>query len=122
MRKPSVKKLFRVVNTLEDGRKLYLSTHGKILVMPKDEADFWIDVARRVHGITIDEMVYSNDLQFYDRRSYFLERLEPFVRVVKTAPERADSPVDPEASSSAASLPPKLITSFGHDTIIATPS
>ena len=97
MRKPSVKKLFRVVNTLEDGRKLYLSTQGKVLVMPKEEADFWIDVARRVHGITIDEMVYSKALQFYDHRSYFLERLEPFVRVVKTMPERADAPVDPGA-------------------------
>jgi hypothetical protein len=97
MRKPSVKKLFRVVNTLEDGRKLYLSTQGKVLVMPADEAEFWINVARRVHGITIDEMVYSNDLQFYDRRSYFLERLEPFVRVVKTMSERADAAVDPEA-------------------------
>jgi hypothetical protein len=97
MRKRSVKKLFRVVNMLEDGRKLYLSTHGKVLVMPADEADFWINVARRVHGITIDEMVYSKDLQFYDHRSYFLERLEPFVRVVRTMPERADVPVDPEA-------------------------
>ena len=97
MRKPSVKKLFRVVNTLEDGRKLYLSTHGKVLVMPEDEADFWIKVARRVHGITIDEVVYSKDLQFYDHRSYFLERLEPFVRVVKTMSERADAAVDPEA-------------------------
>jgi hypothetical protein len=97
MRKPNVKKLFRVVNTLEDGRKLYLSSHGKVLVMPKDEADFWISVARRVHGITIDEMVYSKDLQFYDHRSYFLDRLEPFVRVVQTMPERADAAVDPEA-------------------------
>ena len=42
-------------------------------------------------------MVYSKDLQFYDHRSYFLERLEPFVRVVKTMPERADVAVDPEA-------------------------
>jgi hypothetical protein len=57
MRKPSLKKLFRVVNTLEDGRKLYLSTGGKVLVMPRREANFWIDVARRVHSITIDEMV-----------------------------------------------------------------
>ncbi len=97
MRKPSVKKLFRVVNTLEDGRRLYLSTQGKVLVMPRGEANFWINVARRVHGITIDEMVYSKDLQFYDHRSYFLERLEPFVRVVKTMPERADVAVDPEA-------------------------
>jgi hypothetical protein len=97
MRKPGVNKLFRVVNTLEDGRKLYLSTNGKILVMPRDEADFWVDVARRVHGITIDEMVYSKDLQFYDHRSYFLERLEPFVRVVRTMPERADAPIDPQA-------------------------
>ena len=97
MRKPSVNKLFRVVNTLEDGRKLYLSTQGKVLVMPKDEADFWINVARRVHGITIDEMVYSKDLHFYDHRSYFLDRLQPFVRVVKTMSERADAAVDPEA-------------------------
>jgi hypothetical protein len=97
MRKPAVKNLFRVVNTLEDGRKLYLSTHGKILIMPKDETEFWINVARRVHGITIDEMVYSNDLQFYDHRSYFLERLKPFVRVIKTMPERADTPIGPEA-------------------------
>ncbi len=97
MRKPSIKKLFRVVNTLEDGRKLYLSTHGKVLVMPKDEADFWISVARRVHGITIDEMVYSKDLQFYDHRSYFLERLMPFSRVVKTALEPTNIAVDPAA-------------------------
>jgi hypothetical protein len=97
VRKPSVKKLFRVVNTLEDGRRLYLSTQGKVLVMPKDEADFWISVARRVHGISIDEMVYSKSLQFYDHRSYFLERLEPFVRVVNTMAERADVAVDPKA-------------------------
>ncbi len=97
MRKPSLKKLFRVVNTLEDGRKLYLSTSGKVLVMPRREANFWIDVARRVHSITIDEMVYSKNLQFYDHRSRFLERLAPFVRVVATTAERADAAVDPEA-------------------------
>jgi hypothetical protein len=97
MRKPSVTQLFRVVNILEDGRRLYLSTRGKVLVMPKADADFWVNVARRIHGITIDEMVYSTDLQFYDHRSYFLERLEPFVRVVKTAAERADAAIDPEA-------------------------
>ena len=97
MRKTSIKKLFRVVNTLEDGRRLYLSTHGKVLVMPRGEANFWINVARRVHSITIDEMVYSKDLQFYEHRSYFLERLKPFVRVVKSMPERADIAVDAEA-------------------------
>lgn len=97
MRKPSLKKLFRLVNTLEDGRKLYLSTQGKILVMPRREADFWTAVAGRVHSITIDEMVYSKDLQFYDHRSCFLERLEPFVRVVETRPEPASVAVDPGA-------------------------
>jgi hypothetical protein len=97
MRKPNSKKLFRVLNILEDGRKLYLSTEGKVLVMPRREADFWTAVARRVHSITIDEMVYSKDLQFYDHRSSFLDRLEPFVRVVKTMPEQANVAVDPEA-------------------------
>jgi hypothetical protein len=97
MRRPSLRKLFRVLNTLEDGRKLYLSTQGKVLVMPRPEADFWINVARRVHSIEIDEMVYSKDLRLYDHRSYFLERLEPFVRVVKTMPEQANVAVDPEA-------------------------
>jgi hypothetical protein len=96
MRKSSVKKLYRVVNTLEDGRRLYLSTHGKVLVMPRGEANFWTRVARRVHSITIDEMVYSKDLRFYEHRSYFLERLEPFVRVVKTVSERADAAIHAE--------------------------
>jgi hypothetical protein len=97
MRKPNVKKQFRVVLTLEDGRKIYLSTKGKLLLMPKAEADFWARVSRQVHSITIDEMVYSQDLQFYNPRSYFLERLMPFTRVVATALERADVPVDPKA-------------------------
>lgn len=97
MRKSRLRQLFRVINTLEDGRKLYLSAQGKVLVMPRQEADFWTNVARRVHSITIDEMVYSTDLRFYDRRSYFLERLEPFVRVVRTVAEQANVAVDPEA-------------------------
>jgi hypothetical protein len=97
MRKPKLKTLFRVLNTLEDGRKLYLSTQGKVLVMPRREADFWTAVARRVHSIAIDEMVYSKDLQFYDHRSYFLDRLEPFVRVVGTMPEQANVEIDPDA-------------------------
>jgi hypothetical protein len=42
-------------------------------------------------------MVYSKDLQFYEHRSYFLEELKPFVRVVATMPERADVAIDPEA-------------------------
>ena len=49
------------------------------------------------HSITIDEMVYSKDLQFYDHRSCFLERLEPFVRVLETRPEPASVGVDPGA-------------------------
>jgi hypothetical protein len=57
MRKANLKDLFRVVNTLEDRRKLYLSTRGKLLVMPRAEAEFWAGVARQVQGVTIDEMV-----------------------------------------------------------------
>jgi hypothetical protein len=97
MRRPPIKKQFRVALTLEDGRRLYLSTKGKLLVMPKAEADFWARVSRQIHSITIDEMVYSKDLQFYNPRSYFLERLMPFTRVMHTALERADVPVDPKA-------------------------
>jgi hypothetical protein len=97
MRKGHMKRLYRVLHTLEDGRKLYLSTRGKLMVMPREEAAFWVHVARKVHSISIDEMVYSQDLQFYDHRSYFLERLQPFVRVVATLHERGDVPVDPEA-------------------------
>jgi hypothetical protein len=97
MRKRNVKRLYRVVHTLEDGRRLYLSTRGKLMVMPQAEADFWVQVARKVHTITIDEMVYSKDLQFYDRRSYFLEGLKPFVRVARSMAERTDVAIDPEA-------------------------
>jgi hypothetical protein len=97
MRKPHVTKQFRVVLTLEDGRRLYLSTNGKLLVMPKAEADFWARVSRQIHTITIDEMVYSQDLKFYNPRSYFLERLMPFTRVVASDVERGDVPVDPKA-------------------------
>jgi hypothetical protein len=92
-----LKDLFRVVNTLEDGRRLYLSTRGKLLVMPRAEAEFWAGVARQVRGVTIDEMVYSKDLRYYERRSYFLERLMPFSRVVKTALEQTSVARDPTA-------------------------
>src|ERR1700722_17387187 len=95
MRKANLRDHFRVVNTLEDGRKLYLSTRGKLLVMPRAEAEFWAGVARQVRGITIDEMVYSKDLMYYERRSYFLERLMPFSRVVKTVLEQTNVAVDP---------------------------
>jgi hypothetical protein len=97
MRKANLKDLFRVVNTLEDGRRLYLSTRGKLLVMPRAEAEFWAGVARQVRGVTIDEMVYSKDLRHYERRSYSLERLIPFSRVVKTALEPTNVAVDPAA-------------------------
>ena len=97
VRKTQLQDLFRVVNTLEDWRKFYLSTRGKLLVMPRAEAEFWAGVARQVQGITIDEMVYSKDLKYYERRSYFLERLMPFSRVVKTALEQTNVAVDPAA-------------------------
>jgi hypothetical protein len=97
VRKRRVKRLYRVVHTLEDGRRLYLSTGGKLMVMPQVEADFWVRVARQVHTITIDEMVYSEDLRYYDRRSYFLEELKPFVRVARTMAERTDVALDPDA-------------------------
>ena len=123
MRKPSVRSYYRVVNTLEDGRRLYLSTRGKLLVMPRAEADFWVQVARRVHAITIDEMVYSKDLQFYDHRSYFLERLEPFVRGwSRRCPSARTSRSTRRRSLSAAFERPRSITSFGHGMIIATRS
>jgi hypothetical protein len=97
MRKANLKDLFRVVNTLEDGRRLYLSTRGKLLMLPRAEAEFWAGVARQVQGVTIDEMVYSKDLRYYERRSYFLERLMPFSRVVKTALEQTSVALDPAA-------------------------
>ena len=39
-----------------------------------------MQVARQGSRITIDEMVYSKDLRFYEHRSHFLEELMPFVR------------------------------------------
>jgi hypothetical protein len=97
MTDPVNTKRFRVLHTLDDGRKLYLSVQGKLLVMPKGEAEFWVRVSRQIHSISIDEMVYSSDLRFYERRSSFLEKLLPFTRVVSTAVECADAAVDPEA-------------------------
>jgi hypothetical protein len=97
MRKANLRDRFRVVNTLEDGRKRYLSTRGKLLVMPRAEAEFWAGVARQVQGLTIDEMVYSKDLRYYERRSHFLERLMSFSRVVKTALEQTSVALDPAA-------------------------
>ena len=90
-------KRYRVAHHLEDGRRVYLSTHGKIVVMPRREAEFWVQVASAVHSVEIDEMVYSPDLLFYDRRSFFLDRLLPFVRVVSSTIEPAD--VGPDRNS-----------------------
>ncbi len=67
------------------------------MFMPRGEADFWVQVAHSVHGVMLDEMVYSQDLRLYAHRSIFLEQLEPFIRVVSTATERTDVPVDREA-------------------------
>ncbi len=89
--------LYRVVHTLEDGRRLYLSTQGKLMVMPRAEAEFWTQLARKVHTITWDELVYSKDLLSYDHRSHFLENLRPFVRVVRTEVESTDVVLDPRA-------------------------
>jgi hypothetical protein len=97
MRKANLRDRFRVVDTLEDGRKRYLSTRRKLLVMPRVEAEFWAGVARQVQGVTVDEMVYSKDLRYYERRSYFLERLVPFSRVVKKALEQTSVAPDPAA-------------------------
>jgi hypothetical protein len=97
MRKNHAQRLYRVVHTLEDGRRLYLSTRGKLMLMARTEADFWVEAARMAHSITIDELVYSKDLRLYGHRSYFLERLAPFVRVVATERESGDVAVDPAA-------------------------
>ncbi len=85
------------MNKLEDGRKVYLSVDGKIVIMTKLDADFWVKVGQATQGIMVDGFVYSKDLRLYGRRSYWLERLEPFVQVVSMEIERADPPVDPEA-------------------------
>jgi hypothetical protein len=89
-----------------------MSSSGKLLVMPRAEADFWVQVSRQIHGITIDEMVYSQDLQYYNPRSYFLERLMAFTRVVKTMPERTDVPLDPAAFIMGGTLASKAHVEF----------
>ena len=43
MPKSKLSKMFRLVNKLEDGRKVYLSVDGKIVIMTKLEAEFWDD-------------------------------------------------------------------------------
>jgi hypothetical protein len=97
MRKPNLSKMFRLVNKLEDGRRVYLSVDGKIVIMTRLDADFWLKVGQATQGIMVDGFVYSKDLLQYGRRSYWLERLEPFVQVASMEIESADTPVDPEA-------------------------
>jgi hypothetical protein len=89
--------MFRLLNKLEDGRKVYLSVDSKIVIMTRPDADFWLKVGQATQGIMVDGFVYSKDLRQYGRRSYWLERLEPFVQVVGMEIERAETPVDPEA-------------------------
>jgi hypothetical protein len=95
--KSKLSKMFRLMNKLEDGRKVYLSVDGKIVIMTQSDAEFWKKVGHATQGIMVDGFVYSKDLRQYGRRSYWLERLEPFVQVASMEIERADSPVDPEA-------------------------
>jgi hypothetical protein len=97
MPKSKLSKMFRLVNKLEDGRKVYLSVDGKIVIMAKFEAEFWLKVGLATQGIMVDGFVYSKDLREYGRRSYWLERLQPFAQVVGMEIEQADAPVDPEA-------------------------
>jgi hypothetical protein len=110
-----------VVHILDDGRRLYLASKGKLLVMPEGEANFWVQVSRQVHGIPIDEKVYSKDLRLYERRSCFLEQLIPFARVIKTMPERADVPVDPDAFIVGASRRRRSRARIDRRVTIATP-
>jgi hypothetical protein len=97
MGKPNLRNMFRLVNQLEDGRKVYLSLDGKILVMTKDDAQYWVNVGNLTQGVMGDGFVYSKDLRLYGRRSYWLERLEPFAQVERMIIEPADAPVDPDA-------------------------
>jgi hypothetical protein len=82
--------LWRVVNQLVDGRRVYLSINQHLLVMPQSEAEYWHDFARLNTGIMVDELVYSPDLWHYCCRSMFLERLLPFCRVASIGIERHD--------------------------------
>lgn len=88
---------YRLLITLEDGRNLYLSSNGQVLTMPPREAEFWQHVANSVRGCTIDEMVYSQDLKSYEHRSYYVERLLPFVWTVKTTIDSLARPINPTA-------------------------
>ncbi len=97
MGKPNLRNMFRLVNQLEDGRKVYLSLENKILVMTKEDAQYWVKVGNLTQGVMVDGFVYSKDLRLYGRRSYWLERLEPFVQVERMLIEPADAPVDREA-------------------------
>jgi hypothetical protein len=97
MRKLNLGNMFRLVNELDDGRKVYLSVDGKILIMRKDDAEYWVKVGNLTQGVMVDGFAYSRDLRLYGRRSYWLERLEPFVQVSSMKIEPADAPVDPDA-------------------------
>jgi hypothetical protein len=97
MGKPDFGNMFRLVNQLEDGRKVYLSLDSKILAMTKEDAQYWVKVGNLTQGVMVDGFVYSQDLRLYGRRSYWLERLEPFVQVERMMIEPVDAPVDPQA-------------------------
>jgi hypothetical protein len=97
MSKPDLRELYRLVNTLADGRRVYLTRGGKIQLTTRRAAELCAIQTRALTGIMIDELVYAQDLSFYAFRSYCLERLIPFVRVVDTSIERADAPTDPRA-------------------------
>jgi hypothetical protein len=89
--------LYRVYSLTADGRKVYLSKRGLIHLLSRGDAETAVRLAKSAHDVMVDELVYTLDLGWYLNRSLCLESLSPFVRVVDTVMEPADTPVDPAA-------------------------
>lgn len=89
--------LHRVYHTLADGRRVYYSTSdGRVAFLDRNRVEqaYAFHVAG-FHGIAYDDpLVYAADLSEYQRRSWFLADLRPFVMVVDVGHESARTPID----------------------------
>jgi hypothetical protein len=88
--------LYRMVNTLADGRKVYVSRRGRVQLVARDWVESWLRSSMR-DAENPDPMVYTADLLLYGNRSALAETRRPYVLIAESDAEAATEPLDPEA-------------------------